>query len=251
VTVISRRHSLLFLKSMKTAGTSLELAFIGNRALAADIWNTSSDIRRHGLPKHRRSLVLAAGRRRLFVDSGLVRRWLGARKGRPWFSVNRIEQHHPAAELKRVLGESIWNGLIKVTSVRNPWDLVASHYRWRASGAGGRLAPLTLSFGDFVQNMYGAPDAGEDSGFLSSRRTLLPYLMIDDEIIVDQVIRVEDIAGSLRVLSNRIGCRLTTDIGHEKRTSRGESWRSYYTPELRDMVYEMFQPVIERYDYEY
>ena len=51
MTIIHRQHRFIYLKSAKTAGTSLEVHLLVRTALGGDLWSTASEILNYGLPR--------------------------------------------------------------------------------------------------------------------------------------------------------------------------------------------------------
>ena len=120
--IVSHQHSFIFLKTMKTAGTSVELVLsqiCGPDDIVTPIREEHLRVghgpRNYRLPRNDRSFV-----------SG-IRLSLGFERDSDWLFRN----HMPAAQVRAVLGEEIWNAYRKVTVVRNPFEQMISRYRWR------------------------------------------------------------------------------------------------------------------------
>ena len=163
--IISHEHKFIFLKTRKTAGTSMEIAlsrFCGPKDMITNISSTDEITRRkvggRG-PQNNRTLF-----------------WLKARK------------HGVAQEARRVAGERAWRDYFKFTIERNPFDKAISRYWWELRRLGSR------------------PTMSE---FLAGCRPILlsnwPIYTIDDEVVVDHVVRYEDLAAETAALSDRLG----------------------------------------------
>lgn len=123
--IISHRHQFIFLKTSKTAGTSIEIAlsrFCGPEDIITPISPKDEKIRREtggcGPQNH---------------DSRTVRRtlseWFQARargKHKPPFY-----NHMPARKIIQRIEPSVWDNYYRFCVVRNPWDRVISQYYWR------------------------------------------------------------------------------------------------------------------------
>jgi hypothetical protein len=123
--ILSHEHRFIFIKTQKTAGTSMELALSrcsGPRDVITPVARTDERLRRRtggrGPQGHLDPLaayapadwaaLLFAGRRRL-----------------------RYYNHMPAARVRELAGEEVWNSYFKFCFERNPWDKVISAYAFR------------------------------------------------------------------------------------------------------------------------
>lgn len=115
--IISHRHRFIFLKTLKTAGTSIE-AYLSSVCGDGDI------VTPFGKP----------------VQTHTPRNFDG------------FYNHMPAEEVRMKIGEDIWNDYFKFCVVRNPWDKVISHYSMVRNSPNHRVdnnADLTLD--DYLQ----------------------------------------------------------------------------------------------------
>lgn len=94
--IISHKHQFIFIKTRKTAGTSLEVA-----------------LERHCGP-----------------DDIVTPIWPAVATHRPR-NFSNLRNHSTAAEAKSYLSESEWDSYFKIAFDRNPWDKVVSMYWWR------------------------------------------------------------------------------------------------------------------------
>lgn len=112
--IISHRYKFIFIKTMKTAGTSIEV-FLSHRCGEDDI---VTEIAPH-VPPHR------------------------ARNCRPFYN------HMPAVRIRELIGENVWSEYFKFCVERNPWDKAISfYYMLRNSWSHG--AEKELSFDDYL-----------------------------------------------------------------------------------------------------
>ncbi len=107
--IVSHAHRFIFLKSKKTAGTSMEIAL--SRVCGLDNIITPISL----------------------ADEQL-RRALG---GRPpqHYTVPPLEwrsqPHLSASEVREIVGPDLWGSYFKFSIEQNPWDAVISLYYWR------------------------------------------------------------------------------------------------------------------------
>jgi len=107
--IVSHKYQFIFIKTTKTAGTSLEIAlsqYCVDGDLITPIRKKDED----------------------------VRQALGYRGPQNYFAnrkSKRLHNHSGALAARRVLGEAVWNTYFKFCVVRNPWDRFLSFYYWR------------------------------------------------------------------------------------------------------------------------
>lgn len=241
MTIIHRQHRFIYLKSFKTAGTSIEAHLLKRTNLGGDLWSTSSEILNHGLPQKSPATAMFVRRGRIYAlhrHSLFVRAWPA-----PWRL--RIVEHQPAHDLKSQLGE-FWQRAIKVTSVRNPWDILVSGWQWRRDGRGGRAQPIDTGFHEWASAaLSGDSDLQKRCGAYEARNLMHPFMLIDGRLAVDHFIRQEAINEGLDSLSERLGLKLGHITTREKPSNRTRDYRSCYSEDLADRVAEYFRDFID------
>lgn len=200
--IVSHRHRFIFVRTRKTAGTSVEIA-LSKFCGPDDVITRDADdaLRRElgypgpqndgGIPL--RSYTFSEWRR-------LVTR--GERA--------RFKNHTPAARIRALVGETLWRDYYKFAIERNPWDKAISLYFWRTREMKPR-PPLL----DFLRNV------GARS--LSNAHIYL----IDGEIAVDRVIEYDRLAEGLEYIRSRIGLTEPLALPRAKATHRAE--RTHYS----------------------
>jgi hypothetical protein len=155
-----------------------------------------------------------------------------------------------AGECQRVIaevGRELWDDCFTFAFVRNPWDRLVSG--WKITREWGKHE---LSFPEFVRQL---PSLDPDQPPEALRRAIsthwhaMPqtdHLLVDGEIAVDFIGRVETIDDDWRSLADRIGCDATlprintSDHGH---------YRDYYDDELLAIVDDTFRRDLDVLDY--
>lgn len=172
--LVSHRNHFIFLKTGKTAGTSVEMYFEpwclppGETSETAlrDVSETGAGI---------------VGPRRMKPD-----------RNEKYFS------HSHAEPVRGWVGADIWARYFKFTIVRNPFSKVVSWYHFRLTedekvriSAGGRPALLA----HFHEWLHAGPPLPRDK----------PYCEIDGEFALDFVIRYETLLEGLRTVCETTG----------------------------------------------
>jgi len=180
--IISHKHRFIFIKTKKTAGTSLEIAlskFCGREDVITPL--TKEDERKRkrlGVPGARNY-----GKR--MRDWG-VEDWayFFIKRKEPPFFFNHIKASH----VKRFLNKDIWENYLKFTVVRNPWEKMVSQYNWRRFQTG-----KNFSFSEFLLRN---PDLVPENWFIYANF---------DEPILDYYVRFENLGEDLSKISSYIG----------------------------------------------
>ena len=120
--IISHKHRFIFIKTNKTAGTSIEIAlsrFCGYDDVITPI-GRDEIIRRHLTSRVAQNYKLPYSKYTLLDWAWSIYNLKGL----------RFTQHCSAQRIKKYIGENIWNNYHKFCFERNPWDRVISLYYW-------------------------------------------------------------------------------------------------------------------------
>ena len=225
--VICHECRFIFLKTSKTAGTSVEIGlskFCGPDDVLTPLVPVDEQLRMD---------VAGRGAQNHFAPwwdyrPRDVARLLAGR-GR----TQRFHSHIQAADVRQVIGDSIWKSYFTFCFVRNPWDRVMSHYYWRTSEP---RPPL----GEFI----------ESKAWILTSQGWDVYT-IEDEVVVDRVCRYESIGDELRTARKLIGLSADIEIPSAKSGFRpkGTSYRVVMTDQDRDLVASFFHKEIEMFEY--
>ena len=178
--LVCHRHRFIFVKTAKTAGSSVEL-FLRQFCDADDIIT--------GLNERDETIAASLGigpprnhgRRPMWPWELRRRDMHRAPRRRSWPRHRPYYHHQSAGEIRTRLGDDMWNEYRTITIVRDPWDTTVSRYYWQQRD-GRRRKPVPLDA--IVQQ------AGKNWEIYS----------VDDEVAVDTVLRFESLADDLSVL---------------------------------------------------
>lgn len=157
-------------------------------------------------------------------------------------------QHRTARQIRADLGDKRWNQRFSFAFVRNPWDKVASHYRYRVRTNQTGLGDNTIPFTEWVKRAYGDHDAT----YYDHAMMFMPQLdWITDEtgtVIVDFVGRFERLHEDFELVCRQIG--RNAELPHVK-SSGVYDYREMYDEDAREVVARCFSPDIHRFGYSF
>jgi hypothetical protein len=197
--IVSHRHRFIFVKTRKTAGTSIEV-FLSQVCGPDDV---VTPILPHVEPHRPRN------------HDGFY-------------------NHMPAAEIRRRVGPDVWRSYFKFCVERNPWDKTLSFYHMQNVREGGLSFDAFLGRGELPVDYPGYSD---DAG-----------------VIVDRVLRYEQLATDLGEVFARLGIPFHGSLGvkakSEYRTDR-RPYRAVYTAEQAETVRRAFAREIALHGYRF
>ncbi|MEP7283113.1 MAG: sulfotransferase family 2 domain-containing protein [Rubrivivax sp.] len=211
--IVSHRHRYIFLRTRKTAGTSVEIAlskFCGpDDVITSDV---DDGLRRElGYPGPQNDADIPV--RRYGVSD-----WKNLLLHRQRAT---YRNHATAARVRRLVGEAVWSSYFKFTIERDPWDKTVSLYYWRLRG---QEPKPTLP--EFVRQ--------SSARALSNAR----IYFIGGRPAVDRVLRYEKLDEELEQVRLQLALPEPLVLPHAKSTQRTE--RAHYSallgPEERRII---------------
>jgi hypothetical protein len=209
--IISHTHKYIFIKSEKTAGTSVEAA-LSNYCSANDVVTPLGDY------------------------------WFNRDEKGEWVhsSMNPegFFQHDPAVEIKRKVSSEVWSEYFKFSITRNPWDRIVSLFSWEARNR-PELKPqrtllhtLGMPFDEF-----GAITARFREFVNSEWKTNDRFYVLEGQCCVDFVIRYEHLADDLAEVCRTVGLPAIT-LPRLKAGLRGSKhhYSEYYDEASKQLV---------------
>ena len=173
--ILSHKHKFIFIKTNKTAGTSVEIAlskFCGSDDIITKISEKDEETRV--------ALGYPCAQNYTIDDNGLL----------------ECYNHMPATEVKAGVSDQIWKSYYKFCIERNPWDRVISLYYWRPHNNSDE----GVMFNDFVHS---------DALKILKKRGIDLYTL-NHKVIVNRILRFENIEEEMARLKRKLG--LDADI---------------------------------------
>ncbi len=230
--IISHTRRFIFIKSFKTAGTSVEAA-LSNYCSGNDVVVPINAF------EHNRD-----------KDGRFVHRAMNADE-----VYRQIGQHVDAATIKAREPAEVWNDYFKISLARNPWDRALSFFFWdmRTSPA-IRPKPrwyhrLGMPFDEFkiIRREF---HRYLDEGRLTNNDK---FYVMDGKLCVDFIIRYERLQEDFDYVCRRVGIEPTPRLPELKTGIRkgGHHYTEYYDDRTRDLVAKLHANDIRLLGYQF
>ena len=200
--IISHKHKFIFIKTFKTAGTSLEV-FLSPHCGEDDVL---TPIFPHIEPHVARNyqgyfnplpqLCSGKGRR-----AGRIFRELLQRK--------RFYGHMNGQVIRDRIPTDIWNSYFKFCVERNPWEKALSYYHMKNYRADGKLTLEQY----FARGKF--------------RTNIEKYTDSKGRLLVDEVVRYEELSGGLGRVFERLGIPFDGSLGTRAKSEYRSDRRPY------------------------
>lgn len=228
--IISHQHRFIFVKTHKTAGSSLEVA-LARECGDDDIVSHMEDNIASGIPRNYGPTSWLGP---AYNEIKLLRKIVGRHS--PLLGEFYYE-HMPASRIKALVGSSIWESYFTFCFERNPWDKAVSYYLWKQQGQGRTMPP----FEEYIEKKpHRLP------------RDAALYFEGED-LLVDRVFEFRELSAALEELRDRLGLRLPEPLPREKTGVAVErkDYREYYSDKSRERIGELFSQEIALMDYRF
>lgn len=214
-----RPFRLIYVKSIKTASTSVELALEG--LIRADT---------------RPSTRFAE------IDGSLIGYRGPDPTEDPHYGSDRFCWNHmPLALIRQRIGHPAFADCLKVSSLRNPYEQVISAFHFFTPfKVGDALAALNEGRPEQIRERFAAYVLDEGAPLYSGKE----HFCLDGQLAIDHFVRLESLTSDLRTVLDRIGAgergsELLARLRHCKNSRRGETPLKrghYYSPASLERV---------------
>ena len=228
--ILSHKYKFIFIKTAKTAGTSIEV-FLSRHCGPMDIVTPIAPPIEGHQPRNYQGFInpipeILERPGKLF---SALRHAITSRE--------KFYRHMPASEVQQRVPSRVWNSYFKFCVERNPWDKVLSHYHMHAAREGGSLSlDEYLARSRFPINHFRYTDG-------SGAR-----------IIVDRVVRYENLLAELAEVFSQLNISFNGTLGvaakSEYRTDR-RPYQEVFNDDQRKIVEEAFAKEIELHGYRF
>lgn len=221
--LVCHKHEFVFLKTRKTAGTSVEMV-----------------LEKLCLPE---GSEIVNSRPASVTEYGIVGRRGHDFKPFGWRRPLRLTEwsdHHAAASVKRRIGAAVWDRYRKFTTVRNPFDRMVSYFVFQQRpDAQADFSAIRAQFRDYVQKCKWRDD----------RR----IVHVNGRLIIDRAIRFEALAQDFRDLVTDEGLPVDPDdlpvTNSMAKSRKKHDVPDYFDDDLIEIVKKRMSWVFDHFDY--
>lgn len=216
--LVSHKKKFIFIKSVKTASTSVEV-FFEKYCTDDENWE----------PQHHRCSSVS--------PAGII----GSRG--PNGRESKYYNHMPAKEIKDLVGDRLWEDYFKFTVVRNPYDkMVSAFYHFEMSRNPEKYRFSKESDIELFRNWV------KNGGKLADRH----IYCIDEEEVVDFYIRYDRLNEGIKTVCEKLKLDFNPEmlpkLKGEFRNKRYKT-RDFYDSETAASVQSLFEFEIQRFDF--
>lgn len=229
--IISHRHRFIFLKTMKTASSSIEIALSTQCGPDDIITPTRADLgEQRSIPEQNYRL-----NHPLVPQRPMWRRLL-RRPERHYHPTVGYYEHIPAWRVKAYVGDDIWRRYYKFAFVRNPWDRQLSFYFYKTRNEQPRR-----SFDVFMRSKRRA--------MVESRE----IYAVGDMIAVDFLGRYENLEAQFKQALRVIGLDPASALprANASENSKHRPYCESYNERTRKLVADWYAREIAEQGYEF
>ena len=228
--ILSHKYKFVFIKTAKTAGTSIEV-FLSKYCGPADVVTPITPPIEGHQPRDYQGFInpipeILERPGKLF---SALQHTITSRE--------KFYRHMAASEVQQRVPSQVWNSYFKFCVERNPWDKVLSHYHMHAARKGDALSlDEYLARGRFPINYFRYTDR---SG---------------SKIIVDRVLRYENLLAELGEVFSQLNVPFDGTLGIEAKSEYRTDRRPYqfvFNDEQRRIVENAFAREIELHGYRF
>src|SRR3974390_385215 len=224
--ICSHRKKFIYLKTRKTASTSVEIYF-EKFCAPAQLYEERS------------------ARQELITNDGII--GFRAHKGEPLVFSGSFYHHMSAERTKELLGEKIWDSYFKFYTIRNPYDKCVSFF-WTQMND---LERQQIKYASFEVVIKQFTQFITQHLFTSKIRDQNVF-MIGKAVVVDDFIRYENLHDDVKTICKKLDIEFDSNALKRYRSDtrvRNEHFSEYYIPSLAKLVKSCFAWEIEHFNY--
>ncbi len=250
--IISHKYEFIFIKIRKTASSSIE-ASLSPHCGEDDIITPMPSSPEHSHARNWEGSISSWQLWRripemIFWRASTIQNYKGMSQRRQILHGN-LYNHMRAVDIKECIPAIKWNSYFKFCCERNPWDKLLSRYSWQYKDQDPKLPNEVSSdlFTSYLQQQLRASPSLSDYPFYTDR---------SGKLLVDKIIRFEDLTNDFAAVSKKIGIPAKLDLqlkqGPKAAGLSGRGfYRNVYTSEQKELVASACAKEIELLGYEF
>jgi hypothetical protein len=215
--LVSHNHKFIFIKTIKTAGTSTEI-FLEPYCIS--------------------SLVESHSRKMISTEEGIV----GTRMSQFKAEKDEYYNHMTPSKIKEKLGSDIFENYTKIANVRNPFDILVSHYHFKPT-----YELFTKNKNYTFEDYLFRTDVVEK---LAENYRNLHF--IEDKFVIDEILRHENLQNDIDNLIKKLNLPIPTrNLSNYKESSsrKYKAYSDFYTNQTKDLVEKHFKFYLDLFNY--
>lgn len=229
--IISHKYKYIFIKTNKTAGTSIEIAlskYCGPDDVITPISNEDESIRKSMGCRSAQNYLAGFDE---YSIKDFARAILKGRK-------RKFYNHITASEIKEKVPSDVWNNYYKFCVERNPWDRVVSAYFWETKSMNPRPEISKFIDSEKIRKL-------KDRGFNA--------YTINGQAVVDHICKFENLDEELENIRLRLGIPAPLELPRAKGGHRKDKkhYRDMLDDTQRQKIEKLFAPEIAMLGYEF
>ncbi len=236
--IISFKYKFIFIKTYKTAGTSIEsylYPYLKDKDIVGPTTeykgiNWRGDFEKNDLDTYFEKHVLERKINFKIKYFAHMPIWLVKERLKP---------------LSQKLNYDIFNNFYKFSVIRNPYDTVVSDYYWQNSVINTRRQSTTFEklLNDLNSNHY------------PMYRLLNLNKLMDknlENVMCDKIIKYENLDKELAQVFNKLGIPFSGKLEiFEKKNKRDQDYKKFYDNKSKKLIEDIFWKEIQMFDYKF
>ena len=163
-------------------------------------------------------------------------------------ALNLPFEHVTAEEKIKEVGLKKWQSKFTFAFVRNPFDKVCSHYRYRVKTNQTNLQDKPVTFADWVKLTY----RDQDSFYFDNPKMFMPQAKWlgdkNGDLLIDQVYRFETLHEDFDTICKKFS--LAASLPHLKPTQKVD-YQSYYDRQTIEIIEQCFAQDLALFNYSF
>jgi hypothetical protein len=243
--IISHSQKFIFLKSRKTAGTSIEI-LLSQLYKKGDIYTPFGHNANcsESLKDEKKRKIFNINFEGCFKYTKFSKYSLSDLK---FITKNKkiikdliFHEHESPNSLKIKIDQSIWSNYYKFVFIRNPYDYSVSLFEWKKSRAAELNIKFSSSFNSFLLDYF------------EELISLNNFAYIDEEIPYNFVGKFENLEEDVNYVLSELNLNIKNIIPKSKNNIRkNKDYKSYYDEESYNFVSYCFKKIIKDFNYSF